>query len=35
MKEGQYYMTPLYLVSLPLILVTLMPEISLSLFYEP
>jgi len=33
MKEGQYYMTPLYLVSLPLILVTLMPEISLSLFY--
>jgi len=33
MKEGQYYMTPLYLVSLPLILVTLMPEISLNLFY--
>ena len=26
MKEGQYYMTPLYLVSLPLILVTLAPR---------
>ncbi|WP_435007505.1 ABC transporter permease subunit/CPBP intramembrane protease [Tundrisphaera lichenicola] len=34
MKEGQYYMTPLYLVSLPLILVTLMPEVSLNLFYS-
>jgi len=34
MKEGQYYMTPLYLVSLPLILVTLMPEITLNLFYS-
>ena len=34
MKEGQYYMTPLYLVSLPLILVTLAPEISLNLFYS-
>jgi len=34
MKEGQYYMTPLYLASLPLILVTLAPEISLNLFYS-
>lgn len=34
MKEGQYYMTPLYMVSLPLILVTLMPEVSLNLFYS-
>ena len=34
MKEGQYYMTPLYLVSLPLILVTLAPEVGLSLFYS-
>ncbi len=33
MKEGQYYMTPLYLGSMPLILVTLAPEISLNLFY--
>jgi sodium transport system permease protein len=34
MKEGQYYMTPLYLVSLPLILVTLTPEVSLNLFFS-
>ena len=34
MKEGQYYMTPLYLVSLPLILVTLAPEVTLNLFYS-
>jgi sodium transport system permease protein len=34
MKEGQYYMTPLYLVTLPLILVTMMPEVSLNLFYS-
>ena len=34
MKEGQYYMTPLYLVSLPLILVTLTPEVALNLFYS-
>jgi sodium transport system permease protein len=34
MKEGRYYMTPLYLVSLPLILVTLAPEITLNLFYS-
>ena len=33
MKEGQYYMTPLYLVSLPLILVTLSPEIKLDRFF--
>ena len=34
MKEGQYYMTPLYIVSLPLILVTLAPEIKLDLFFS-
>jgi sodium transport system permease protein len=34
MKEGQYYMTPLYLVSLPMILVTLTPEVTLNLFYS-
>jgi sodium transport system permease protein len=34
MKEGQYYMTPLYLVCLPLIFLTLMPEIELNLFYS-
>jgi sodium transport system permease protein len=34
MKEGQYYMTPLYMVSLPLIFVTLTPEIELNLFYS-
>ena len=34
MKEGQYYMTPLYLVCLPLILLTLVPEIELNLFYS-
>ena len=34
MKEGQYYMTPLYLVSLPLIFLTLAPEIELNLFYS-
>jgi sodium transport system permease protein len=34
MKEGQYYMTPLYLISLPLIFLTLMPGIELSLFYS-
>ncbi len=34
MKEGQYYMTPLYLISLPLILVTLAPEVSLNLPYS-
>ena len=33
MKEGQYYMTPLYLVSLPLILVTLAPEVKLDRFF--
>ena len=32
MKEGQYYMTPLYMVSLPLIMLTLMPGIELSPF---
>ena len=32
MKEGQYYMTPLYMVSLPLIMLTLMPGIELTPF---
>ncbi|MBX6313795.1 MAG: CPBP family intramembrane metalloprotease [Isosphaeraceae bacterium] len=32
MKEGQYYMTPLYLVALPLVFVTLAPGIELDLF---
>ena len=30
MKEGQYYMTPLYLVALPLIFLTLVPGIELT-----
>ena len=34
MKEGQYYMTPLYLVCMPLIFLTLMPGIELNLFYS-
>ena len=34
MKEGQYYMTPLYLICLPLIFLTLVPEIELNLFYS-
>jgi len=34
MKEGQYYMTPLYLVAMPLIFLTLMPGIELNLFYS-
>jgi sodium transport system permease protein len=34
MKEGQYYMTPLYMISLPLILVTLAPGVQLNLFYS-
>ncbi len=34
MKEGQYYMTPLYMVSLPLILLTLAPGIELTPFYS-
>ena len=34
MKEGQYYMTPLYLVCLPLIFLTLCPGIELNLFYS-
>jgi sodium transport system permease protein len=32
MKEGQYYMTPLYLVCIPLVFLTLAPEIELNLF---
>lgn len=34
MKEGQYYMTPLYMVALPLIFLTLMPGIEINLFYS-
>ncbi len=34
MKEGQYYMTPLYLVCIPLIFLTLMPGIELNYFYS-
>src|SRR5439155_21987221 len=34
MKEGQYYMTPLYLISLPLVFLTLAPGIELNLFYS-
>jgi sodium transport system permease protein len=34
MKEGQYYMTPLYLISLPLTVLTLMPGIELNLFFS-
>ncbi len=34
MKEGQYYMTPLYLVSLPLIFLTLAPGVNLDAFYS-
>lgn len=34
MKEGQYYMTPLYMVSLPLILLTLAPGVELTPFYS-
>ncbi|MDB5349163.1 MAG: ABC-type Na+ efflux pump, permease component [Planctomycetota bacterium] len=32
MKEGQYYMTPLYLVAMPLMFLTLAPGIELNLF---
>ena len=34
MKEGQYYMTPLYLVCLPLVFLTLAPGVELNLFYS-
>ncbi len=34
MKEGQYYMTPLYLICIPLVFLTLMPGIELNLFYS-
>ncbi len=34
MKEGQYYMTPLYMVSLPLILLTLAPGVELTPFFS-
>lgn len=32
MKEGQYYLSPLYVVALPLVFVTLVPGIQLDLF---
>jgi len=34
MREGQYYMTPLYLICMPLVFLTLMPGIELDLFYS-
>ena len=34
MKEGQYYMTPLYMICLPLIFLTLAPGVELNLFYS-
>jgi len=34
MKEGQYYMTPLYLFCLPLIVLTVMPGVEINLFYS-
>ncbi|WP_165245396.1 ABC transporter permease subunit/CPBP intramembrane protease [Paludisphaera soli] len=34
MKEGQYYMTPLYLICLPLIFLTMAPGIELNPFYS-
>ncbi|CAN5846872.1 ABC transporter permease subunit [soil metagenome] len=34
MKEGQYYMTPLYLLALPLIFLTLVPGIQLTPLYS-
>ncbi len=34
MKEGQYYMTPLYLICLPLIFMTMAPGIELNAFYS-
>jgi sodium transport system permease protein len=34
MKEGQYYMTPLYMVALPLVFLTLAPGVELDLFYS-
>src|SRR5205823_6546936 len=33
-KEGQYYMTPLFMVALPLIFVTLTPGVELNLFFS-
>ena len=32
MKEGQYYMTPLYLVALPLVMYSVMPGVELTVF---
>lgn len=33
MKEGQYYLTPLYMFALPLIFLTLMPGVELNAFF--
>ncbi len=33
-KEGQYYLTPLFLVTMPLVLVTLAPGVELNAFYS-
>lgn len=34
MKEGQYYLTPLYMVALPLMFLTLMPGVQLTPFFS-
>ncbi len=34
MKEAQYYLTPVYLVTLPLVLLSLTPGVKLDLFYS-
>jgi sodium transport system permease protein len=34
MKEGQYYLTPLYMVALPLMFLTLMPGVELTPFFS-
>ena len=34
MKEGQYYMTPLYMIAMPLIFLTLMPGVELNPYYS-
>src|SRR5207247_6544947 len=33
-KEGQYYLMPLFLVTMPLVLLTLAPGVTLSPFYS-
>ncbi len=34
MKEGQYYLTPLYLLAMPLVFITLAPGVELNLFFS-